>query len=183
MVCVSLQLTFLIKLVKRSLHVLWRTLPSRGAEAYFISFWWGFADSTAYFCGGSPSVNTSFHSVSHLSNWSALVNGWKVIPLDLEALLGSDELPHLNHFLINTNILEGSNLTVLHFFLFCYFEVVTCVVFLCVCRKYKPLHMQSVVFPSLYFLGRFSPFESPPPPLFEQDTGQGKAKIRFVQLC
>lgn len=45
-------------------------------------------------------------------------------------------------------------------------------------RKYKPLHMQSVAFPSLYFLGRFSPFESPPPPLFEQDAGQRKAKTR-----
>ncbi|XP_014879222.1 protein DBF4 homolog B isoform X1 [Poecilia latipinna] len=41
-------------------------------------------------------------------------------------------------------------------------------------RKYKPLHMQSVAFPSLYFLGRFSPFESPPPPLF----GQGNDKKR-----
>ncbi|MED6251167.1 hypothetical protein ATANTOWER_024223 [Ataeniobius toweri] len=45
-------------------------------------------------------------------------------------------------------------------------------------RKYKPLHMQSVAFPSLYFLGRFSPFESPPPPLFDQHTGQGNDKKR-----
>ncbi|XP_058476140.1 uncharacterized protein dbf4b [Solea solea] len=37
-------------------------------------------------------------------------------------------------------------------------------------KKYKPLHMQAVTFPSLCYLGRFSPFESPPPPLFEKHT-------------
>lgn len=30
-------------------------------------------------------------------------------------------------------------------------------------RKYKPLHIQSLTFPSLWYSGRFSPFESPPP--------------------
>ncbi|XP_038154670.1 uncharacterized protein dbf4b isoform X2 [Cyprinodon tularosa] len=45
-------------------------------------------------------------------------------------------------------------------------------------RKYKPLHMQSLAFPSLYFLGRFSPFESPPPPLFKQPSGQEHNKKR-----
>ncbi|XP_012710435.2 uncharacterized protein dbf4b [Fundulus heteroclitus] len=45
-------------------------------------------------------------------------------------------------------------------------------------RKYKPLHMQSVAFPSLYFLGRFSPFESPPPPLFKEHTAQEHVKKR-----
>ncbi|CAL1600306.1 unnamed protein product [Knipowitschia caucasica] len=35
-------------------------------------------------------------------------------------------------------------------------------------RKYKPLHMQSVNFPSVYFAGRYSPFECPPPPRFEK---------------
>lgn len=33
------------------------------------------------------------------------------------------------------------------------------------CRKYKPLYLQSLVFPTLYNSGsRFSPFEPPPPP-------------------
>ncbi|XP_075313640.1 uncharacterized protein dbf4b [Odontesthes bonariensis] len=39
-------------------------------------------------------------------------------------------------------------------------------------RKYKPLHMQSMTFPALYYSGRYSPFESPPPPRFEKRTGQ-----------
>ncbi|XP_077407947.1 uncharacterized protein dbf4b isoform X2 [Vanacampus margaritifer] len=46
-----------------------------------------------------------------------------------------------------------------------------------VSRKYKPLHMQSMSFPSLCYLGRFSPFETPPPPRFE-DTAQGEDKSR-----
>ncbi|XP_034563655.1 protein DBF4 homolog A [Notolabrus celidotus] len=45
-------------------------------------------------------------------------------------------------------------------------------------RKYKPLHMQSVTFPSLWYSGRFSPFESPPPPLFDKETGQRETKTR-----
>ncbi|KAM4714964.1 uncharacterized protein dbf4b [Anableps anableps] len=49
-------------------------------------------------------------------------------------------------------------------------------------QKCKPLHMQSVAFPSLYFLGRISPFESPPPPLFEQHTGEGNNKKRKKQV-
>ncbi|XP_071319309.1 uncharacterized protein dbf4b isoform X2 [Trachinotus anak] len=44
-------------------------------------------------------------------------------------------------------------------------------------RKYKPLLMQSMTFPSLCYLGRFSPFESPPP-LFEKQTEQGETKTR-----
>ncbi|XP_057682262.1 protein chiffon [Corythoichthys intestinalis] len=44
-------------------------------------------------------------------------------------------------------------------------------------RKYKPLHMQSMTFPSLYYSGQFSPFESPPPPRFEK-TAQGEKKSR-----
>ncbi|KAG7227939.1 hypothetical protein INR49_013733 [Caranx melampygus] len=39
-------------------------------------------------------------------------------------------------------------------------------------QKYKPLHMQSMTFPSLCYRGRFSPFESPPPQ-FEKQTEQG----------
>uniref|UniRef100_A0A3B4VFX9 DBF4-type domain-containing protein n=1 Tax=Seriola dumerili TaxID=41447 RepID=A0A3B4VFX9_SERDU len=39
-------------------------------------------------------------------------------------------------------------------------------------RKYKPLHIQSMTLPSLCYLGRFSPFESPPPPQFEKWTEQ-----------
>ncbi|XP_077359023.1 uncharacterized protein dbf4b isoform X2 [Festucalex cinctus] len=46
-----------------------------------------------------------------------------------------------------------------------------------VSRKYKPLHMQSMSFPSLCYSGRFSPFESPPPPRFETTT-QGEDKSR-----
>ncbi|XP_051795834.1 uncharacterized protein dbf4b isoform X2 [Acanthochromis polyacanthus] len=45
-------------------------------------------------------------------------------------------------------------------------------------RKYKPLHMQSMTFPSLCYLGRFSPFESPPPPRFEKRAEQGESKPR-----
>ncbi|KAM3591424.1 uncharacterized protein V6R79_001955 [Siganus canaliculatus] len=41
-------------------------------------------------------------------------------------------------------------------------------------RKYKPLHMQSMTFPSLWYLGRYSPFESPPPPQFQKSTEQEK---------
>ncbi|KAF0025476.1 hypothetical protein F2P81_022357 [Scophthalmus maximus] len=42
-------------------------------------------------------------------------------------------------------------------------------------RKYKPLHLQSMTFPALCYLGRFSPFESPPPP-FEKQTDEGESK-------
>ncbi|XP_008290440.1 uncharacterized protein dbf4b [Stegastes partitus] len=45
-------------------------------------------------------------------------------------------------------------------------------------RKYKPLHMQSMTFPSLCYLGRFSPFESPPPPRFDKRAEQGESKPR-----
>ncbi|TKS89643.1 Protein DBF4 -like protein B [Collichthys lucidus] len=44
-------------------------------------------------------------------------------------------------------------------------------------RKYKPLHMQSMTFPTLWYSGRFSPFESPPPQ-FEKRTEQGETKAR-----
>lgn len=43
-------------------------------------------------------------------------------------------------------------------------------------RKYRPLHLQSMIFPTLWYSGRFSPFESPPP-LFEK---QDESKTRFV---
>lgn len=46
-------------------------------------------------------------------------------------------------------------------------------------RKYKPLHIQSMTFPSLWYSGRFSPFESPPPP-FEKWTEQVEKKTRCV---
>ncbi|XP_041830218.1 uncharacterized protein dbf4b [Melanotaenia boesemani] len=45
-------------------------------------------------------------------------------------------------------------------------------------RKYKPLHMQSMTFPALYYSGRFSPFESPPPPRFEKQMEQRDDKTR-----
>ncbi|XP_061563628.1 uncharacterized protein dbf4b [Cololabis saira] len=45
-------------------------------------------------------------------------------------------------------------------------------------RKYKPLHMQSMTFPALCYSGRFSPFESPPPPLFEKQTVHEDTKTR-----
>ncbi|XP_018554269.1 uncharacterized protein dbf4b [Lates calcarifer] len=44
-------------------------------------------------------------------------------------------------------------------------------------RKYRPLHMQSMTFPSLCYLGRFSPFESPPPQ-FEKQMEKGEDKTR-----
>ncbi|XP_017289167.1 protein DBF4 homolog B [Kryptolebias marmoratus] len=43
-------------------------------------------------------------------------------------------------------------------------------------RKYKPLHVQSITFPALCYSGRFSPFESPPPPRFDKQTEQGNGK-------
>nr|XP_046234078.1 uncharacterized protein dbf4b [Scatophagus argus] len=45
-------------------------------------------------------------------------------------------------------------------------------------RKYKPLHMQSITFPTLWYSGRFSPFESPPPAQFEKRTEQRENKSR-----
>ncbi|KAF7204345.1 uncharacterized protein dbf4b [Nothobranchius furzeri] len=45
-------------------------------------------------------------------------------------------------------------------------------------RKYKPLHMQSMTFPALHYSGRFSPFESPPPPRFGKQMDQVGAKKR-----
>ncbi|XP_068585436.1 uncharacterized protein dbf4b [Cebidichthys violaceus] len=44
-------------------------------------------------------------------------------------------------------------------------------------RRYKPLHMQSMTFPTLRYSGRFSPFEAPPP-LFEEQAEQGDNKTR-----
>ncbi|XP_059179996.1 uncharacterized protein dbf4b [Centropristis striata] len=44
-------------------------------------------------------------------------------------------------------------------------------------RKYKPLHMQSMTFPTLCYSGRFSPFESPPP-RFEKKTEPEENKTR-----
>lgn len=61
---------------------------------------------------------------------------------------------------------------------------ISCIKFYCFCyltRKYRPLHMQSMTFPTLWYSGRFSPFESPPP-LFEKLTEQGEDKTRFVNL-
>ncbi|KAA8581525.1 hypothetical protein FQN60_003106 [Etheostoma spectabile] len=45
-------------------------------------------------------------------------------------------------------------------------------------RRYKPLHIQSMIFPALWYSGRFSPFESPPPPRFEKQTEKGENKTR-----
>ncbi|XP_075949888.1 uncharacterized protein dbf4b [Anarhichas minor] len=44
-------------------------------------------------------------------------------------------------------------------------------------RRHKPLHMQSMAFPTLWYSGRFSPFEAPPP-LFDQQSEQGENKTR-----
>ncbi|XP_026170535.1 uncharacterized protein dbf4b [Mastacembelus armatus] len=44
-------------------------------------------------------------------------------------------------------------------------------------RKYKPLHMQSMTFPSLYYSGRYSPFETPSP-LFKKNTEKEENKTR-----
>lgn len=54
--------------------------------------------------------------------------------------------------------------------------------FFCLNRKYKPLHMQSMTFPSLQYLGRFSPFESPPPPQFDKWAECRGNKTRFVGI-
>ncbi|XP_033486622.1 uncharacterized protein dbf4b [Epinephelus lanceolatus] len=42
-------------------------------------------------------------------------------------------------------------------------------------RRYKPLHMQSMTFPDLWYSGRYSPFECPPP-RFEKQAEQGENK-------
>ncbi|XP_046888305.1 uncharacterized protein dbf4b isoform X2 [Hypomesus transpacificus] len=50
-----------------------------------------------------------------------------------------------------------------------------------ICRKYKPLHLQSMVFPALHQHGcRFSPFEPPPPPPPERvkEQSHNKARVR-----
>lgn len=79
-----------------------------------------------------------------------------------------------------------------HCIVFCFFFLTTIFIlrhylFMCVCkcchfhcqtRKYKPLHLQSMTFPSLCYRGRFSPFESPPPPQFLKQMEQGE-KTRY----
>ncbi|XP_035256954.1 serine/arginine repetitive matrix protein 1 [Anguilla anguilla] len=47
-------------------------------------------------------------------------------------------------------------------------------------RKYRPLHLQSMVFPTLGYTGRFSPFEppAPPPPEAGKDQGNHRTKER-----
>lgn len=50
--------------------------------------------------------------------------------------------------------------------------------FSCLNRKYKPLHVQSLTFPSLWYSGRFSPFESPPPE-FEKYNKPVQTKTRY----
>ncbi|KAL0984394.1 hypothetical protein UPYG_G00140870 [Umbra pygmaea] len=47
-------------------------------------------------------------------------------------------------------------------------------------RKHKPLHMQSMTFPSLCYSGRFSPFEPPAPPQPEGSKEQRRNKTRQV---
>ena len=41
--------------------------------------------------------------------------------------------------------------------------------------------MQSMTFPTLWYAGRYSPFECPPP-RFEKQAEQGEKKIRFVYV-
>ncbi|XP_034715970.1 uncharacterized protein dbf4b isoform X2 [Etheostoma cragini] len=48
-------------------------------------------------------------------------------------------------------------------------------------RRYKPLHIQSMTFPALWYSGRFSPFESPPPPRFEKQTEEKKHVENSIQ--
>ncbi|XP_040033324.2 uncharacterized protein dbf4b [Gasterosteus aculeatus] len=43
-------------------------------------------------------------------------------------------------------------------------------------RKYRPLHLQSMIFPTLWYSGRFSPFESPPPLFEKQDESKTREK-------
>ncbi|KAM8836636.1 uncharacterized protein dbf4b [Spinachia spinachia] len=43
-------------------------------------------------------------------------------------------------------------------------------------RKYKPLHLQSMIFPTLWYSGCFSPFESPPPLFEKQDQSKTREK-------
>ncbi|XP_028287156.1 uncharacterized protein dbf4b isoform X2 [Parambassis ranga] len=49
-------------------------------------------------------------------------------------------------------------------------------------RKYRPLHMQSMTFPNLWYCGRFSPFESPPTPLLEKQTEQRENTARVKKV-
>ncbi|KAJ0060399.1 hypothetical protein NL108_010183, partial [Boleophthalmus pectinirostris] len=51
-------------------------------------------------------------------------------------------------------------------------------------RKHKPLHMQSMSFPSVYYSGRYSPFECPPPPRFDKWTEKEERKdIKNVKVA
>ncbi|XP_051925353.1 uncharacterized protein dbf4b [Hippocampus zosterae] len=47
-----------------------------------------------------------------------------------------------------------------------------------VSRKYKPLHVQSMSFPSLCYLGRVSPFEPPPPTRLEKTAKRSGPKSK-----
>ncbi|KAJ7984571.1 hypothetical protein DPEC_G00356170 [Dallia pectoralis] len=47
-------------------------------------------------------------------------------------------------------------------------------------RKYKPLHMQSMAFPSLCYSGRFSPFEPPAPPQPKGSKEPGQNRTRLI---
>lgn len=67
-------------------------------------------------------------------------------------------------------------------FVFSFFLLVLPLLFCHVNRKYKPLHMQSMTFPDLYYAGRFSPFECPPPPRFDRKTDMEETKTRFVHM-
>lgn len=48
-------------------------------------------------------------------------------------------------------------------------------------RRYRPLHVQSMAFPALFYSGRYSPFEPPPPPQFDKQPEHENSKTRCVQ--
>ncbi|RVE59475.1 hypothetical protein OJAV_G00188770 [Oryzias javanicus] len=48
-------------------------------------------------------------------------------------------------------------------------------------RRYRPLHVQSVAFPALFYSGRYSPFELPPPPQFDKQPERENSKTRSVK--
>ncbi|KAF6724975.1 DBF4-like protein B [Oryzias melastigma] len=48
-------------------------------------------------------------------------------------------------------------------------------------RRYRPLHVQSMAFPALFYSGRYSPFEPPPPPQFDKQPEHENSKTRSVK--
>ncbi|XP_011491829.1 uncharacterized protein LOC101168767 isoform X2 [Oryzias latipes] len=51
-----------------------------------------------------------------------------------------------------------------------------------VSRRYRPLHVQSMTLPALFYSGRHSPFEAPPPPQFDKQPDRENSKSRVKKI-